>query len=98
MYKRQEDARKKILSKLKIPNSPYFLHVGENNFVRKNLKRLGESYEQARYSQPSSKFKHNLIIAGKHYPSIEKELSKTLGIYFLDWIADDELLLSLIHI
>jgi glycosyltransferase involved in cell wall biosynthesis len=88
----KEKTRKKILTKLKIPNSPYFLHVGENNYVRKNLKRLGEAYKQAKYSNSSTKFKHNLIIAGKHYPSIEKELSRIGGIYFLDWITDEELL------
>jgi len=90
--KDKENTRKEILSKLKLPDSPYFLHVGENNFVRKNLKRLGEAFEQAKYSQPSSEFNHNLIIAGKHYPSIENELSKIGGIYFLDWISDDDLL------
>ena len=88
----KENTRKKILSKLKLPDSPYFLHVGENNFVRKNLKRLGEAFEQAKYSQSASKFNHNLIIAGKHYTSIENELSKIGGIYFLDWIAEDDLL------
>ena len=88
----KESTRKKVLSKLKIPNAPYFLHIGEHNYVRKNLKRLGEAYEQAKYSQTPSKFKHNLIIAGKHYPAIEKELSRIGGIYFLDWISDDDLL------
>jgi len=88
----KQNTRKKILSKLKIPDAPYFLHIGENNYVRKNLKLLAEAYEQAKYSQPLSEFKHNLIIAGKHYPAIEKELSKIPGIYFLDWITDDELL------
>jgi glycosyltransferase involved in cell wall biosynthesis len=88
----KEKTRKKILTKLKIPNAPYFLHIGENNYVRKNLKRLGEAYEQAKYSNLSTKFEHNLIIAGKHYPAIEKELSRIGGIYFLDWIADKDLL------
>jgi glycosyltransferase involved in cell wall biosynthesis len=88
----KEKTRKKILTKLKIPNAPYFLHIGENNYVRKNLKRLGEAYEQAKYSNLSTKFEHNLIIAGKHYPAIEKELSRIGGIYFLDWITDKDLL------
>ena len=44
----KESTRKKVLSKLKIPNVPYFLHIGEHNYVRKNLKRLGEAYEQAK--------------------------------------------------
>ena len=84
----KEDTRKKILSKLNIPNSPYFLHIGENNFIRKNQKRLGQAFEQAR----KSGLKHNLIIAGKHYSSIENELSKINGIFFLNWIPDDDLL------
>jgi glycosyltransferase involved in cell wall biosynthesis len=84
--------RKKILTKLNLPDAPYFLHIGENNYVRKNLKRLGEAYEQAKYSNLSTKFEHNLIIAGKHYPAIEKELSRIGGIYFLDWISNDDLL------
>ncbi|MDC0450798.1 glycosyltransferase family 4 protein [Nitrosopumilus sp.] len=88
----KENTREKILSKLKIPNDPYFLHIGENNYVRKNLKRIGEAYEQAKYSDSKNNFKHNLIIAGKHYPAIEKELSRIGGIYFLDWITDDDLL------
>jgi glycosyltransferase involved in cell wall biosynthesis len=84
----KEDTRKKILSKLNIPYFPYFLHIGENNFVRKNQKRLGQAFEQAK----KSGLKHNLIIAGKHYPSIENELSKIDGIFFLNWIPDDDLL------
>lgn len=86
----KKSTRKKILSKLKIPNSPYFLHIGENNYERKNQKRLGQAFKQAKNSQPE--FKHNLIIAGKHFPSIEKKLSKIDGIFFLDWISDEDLL------
>ena len=33
-----------------------------------------------------------MIIAGKHYPEIENELSKIDGIFFLDWISNDDLL------
>ena len=84
----KESTRKKIASKLNIPNSPYFLHIGENNYVRKNLKRLGQAFSQAK----KSGLKHNLIIAGKHYPEIENELSKIDGIFFLDWISNDDLL------
>ena len=88
----KENNRKKLLSKLKIPNAPYFLHIGENNFERKNLKRLGKAFEKAKYSKSSSNFQHNLIIAGKHYSIIENILSKIPDIYFLDWISNDDLL------
>jgi len=84
----KESTRKKILSKLTIPNGPYFLHVGEYNYVRKNQKRLGQAFAQAK----KSGLKHNLIIAGKHYPDIENELSKIDGIYFLNWVTNDDLL------
>jgi len=90
--KDKKNTRKKILSKLKIPDAPYFLHVGENNYVRKNLERIGEAYRLAKYVKQPSTFNHNLIIAGKHYPAIEKKLSKIDGIYFLDWIPDEDLL------
>jgi len=36
----KELTRKQILSKLKIPNEKYFLHVSEYNFERKNQQRL----------------------------------------------------------
>ena len=86
--KDKEATRKKILSKLNIPSLPYFLHIGEKNYVRKNQKRLAQAFVQAK----KSGLTHNLIIAGKHYPSIENELSKIDGIFFLDWIPDDDLL------
>jgi glycosyltransferase involved in cell wall biosynthesis len=88
----KQNNTKKLLSKLKIPNAPYFLHIGENNFERKNLKRLGEAFKKSKYSKSSSNFQHNLIIAGKHFPVIENRLSKIPGIYFLDWIPNDDLL------
>ena len=64
----REQIRKQILTELSIPNQKFFLHVGENNFIRKNQERIGQAFTEAK----KLGLKHNLIIAGKHYPKIEK--------------------------
>jgi len=84
----KEETRKQILSELGLDTAKYFLHVGENNFVRKNQYRLIEAFEKA----TKSGLKHNLIIAGKHYPEIEKIAKKTPGVFILDWITNNQLL------
>jgi len=84
----REQIRKQILTELSIPNQKFFLHVGENNFIRKNQERIGQAFTEAK----KLGLKHNLIIAGKHYPKIEKKLSKISGIFFLDWVTNEQLL------
>ena len=79
---------KQVLSELNIPNEKYFLHIGEINYARKNLSRLGKAFSLAK----KSGLKHNLIIGGKHLPQIEKELKDVPGIYFLDWLTNEQLL------
>ena len=86
--KNKEETRKKILSKLEIPNIPYFLHIGELNYIRKNQERIAEAFVIAR----KSGIKHNLIFAGKNYKKIAKKLSKIPNIFFLDWVSNEELL------
>lgn len=84
----KESTRTQVLSQLNIPNEKYFLHISEINFVRKNQVRLAEAFQIAR------KFglKHNLIIAGKHLPQIEKKLANIPGIFLLDWVTHEQLL------
>jgi glycosyltransferase involved in cell wall biosynthesis len=80
--------RKQVLSELKIPYEKYFFHVSEMNFARKNQIRLAEAYQMAR----ESGLKHNLIIAGKHLPQIKKKIGHLPGIFFLDWVTNEQLL------
>jgi len=84
----KEQIRKQILTELLIPNQKFFLHVGENNFIRKNQQRITQAFVQAK------KFglQYNLIIVGKYIPKIEKRLSKIPGIFFLGWVTDEQLL------
>jgi len=80
--------RKQVLSELNIPYEKYFFHVSEMNFARKNQIRLAEAYQMAR----ESGLKHNLIIAGKHLPQIKKKIGNLPGIFFLDWVTNEQLL------
>ena len=84
----KDSTRKQVLLELKIPNEKYLFHVSEINFARKNLIRLTEAYQMAR----KSGLKHNLIIAGKNLPQIKKRIGHLPGIFFLDWITDEQLL------
>ena len=86
--KNKENTREEMLFKCKIPNQKYFLNIGELNFVRKNQIRLIEAFSIAR----KSGLNHNLIIAGKHYPEIEKKAKDIDGIFILDWIPNNDLL------
>ena len=95
--KNKEKTRTNILSKLKIlhdgcpgpiPNEKYFLHVGEMNFVRKNLVRLIDAFLKSR----KLGLKHNLIITGKHTKELENICTNKPGIILLGWIPNNDLL------
>ena len=95
--KNKEKTRTNILSKLKIlhggypgpiPNEKYFLHVGEMNFVRKNLVRLIGAFLKSR----KLGLKHNLIITGKHTKELENICTNKPGIILLGWIPNNDLL------
>jgi glycosyltransferase involved in cell wall biosynthesis len=84
----KEKTRIEILSELNIPIEKYFLHVGESNYVRKNQHMIIKAFKNAK----KSGLKHNLIIAGKHYPEIEEVAKKVPGVFVLDWIKNPQLL------
>jgi glycosyltransferase involved in cell wall biosynthesis len=86
--KNKEKTRTNILLKLKIPDQRYFLHIGEINFVRKNLERLVESFGKCRQSG----LKHNLLIAGKNTLELKNICSDKPGIFLLGWVPNDDLL------
>lgn len=84
----KENTRKQILKKFDIPDSRYFLHVGELNWKRKNQIRIIQAYEQVR----KSGLEHKLIFVGKYYGKIKKRGQKVPGIKFLGWISNEQLL------
>jgi len=57
----KKEVRKKILGELHMEDKPYFIHVSETNWARKNIKRMLEAYENAR----KSGIEQELIILGR---------------------------------
>ena len=85
----KNDTRKEILSKFNIPNSKYFIHVGEYNWARKNHLRLIDAYAKAR----EMGLKHQLIFVGKYYDNIKQKGEKIPGIKFLGWVSNEHLVI-----
>jgi len=83
----KEEVRKKILSKFFLKNSPYFIHVSEANYARKNIFRMLEAYETAR----SKGIKHNLIIVGRIKPVVTERASQINGAVTLGFVSEGDL-------
>ena len=81
------DTRKKILEKFLIKESPYFLHISESNWARKNVLRLLEAFKKAK----SSGIPHKLLIAGKNDELIFKKAKSIPDVHMLGYVSDDDL-------
>ena len=79
--------RKKILGKFFMKNSPYFIHISESNWARKNVPRMIEAFRQAR----ESGIRHNLIILGRTDPIIYQIASSTHGVKILGYVSTEHL-------
>lgn len=84
---KKESVRKKILSKFFLKDAPYFIHVSEANYARKNIFRMLEAYELAK----SKGIKHNLIIIGKVKPIVIERASKINGAISLGFVSEGDL-------
>lgn len=82
-----EVTRKKILSKFFLKDSPYFIHVSEANWARKNIFRMLDAYELAK----SKGIKHNLIILGKIKPPVIERASHINGVTVLGFVSEGDL-------
>jgi glycosyltransferase involved in cell wall biosynthesis len=83
----KNDTRRKILSKLFLKNSPYFLHVGERNWKRKNLKRIIEAFTNAKQKGITQ----NLIIVGRFSQDIVEFSNNKPGIMMIGFVPDEDL-------
>lgn len=81
------DTRKKILEKFLIKESPYFLHISESNWARKNVLRLLEAFKKAK----SSGIPHKLLIVGKNDDLIFEKAKSIPDVHMLGYVSDDDL-------
>ena len=79
--------RKLILEKFELPDQPYFIHVSEINYARKNLFRILDAFKKARDKQIPQK----LILVGKTLPAISKKIKEYKDVVQLGYVSDDEL-------
>lgn len=80
--------RRKILSKFFLKNNPYFIHIGEVNWARKNIPRLLEAFRKGK----SMGLKQNLIIVGQFDPFIVKKSEHIPGVIILGFVSQEHLI------
>ena len=84
--KNKSEIRKTILEKFEQNDGPYFIHVSEINYARKNLFRILDAFEKAREKIPQK-----LILVGKTLPPISKKIKGYKDVIQLGYVTDDEL-------
>ncbi|MDC1023692.1 glycosyltransferase family 1 protein [Nitrosopumilus sp.] len=84
----KSETRKKILKKFDLTDEPYFIHVSETNYVRKNLFRMLDGFKKAK----EKKIPQKLILVGKTLPSISKKIQEYDDVIALGFVSDDELI------
>ncbi|MCV0373517.1 MAG: glycosyltransferase family 4 protein [Nitrosarchaeum sp.] len=91
IFKPTEDrlqTRKNILNKFSLNDNPYYIHICEYNWARKNIPRMLEAFKQAR----NEGIKENLIIIGPQRDNyLTKAVKKIDGVYFLGYVKFEEL-------
>jgi len=85
--KNKEDTRKKILASFFMRDSPFFIHVSESNWARKNLMRILEAFKKAK----NLGLKHELLIVGKNDPIIYKKAAYIPDVKVLGFVNDKHL-------
>jgi len=91
LFKPAEDksiARKKVCSKFYIKNTPYFVHISESNWARKNTIRLFEAFKKAR----SAGIPHNLIVIGRNHQLIHKKAQQIPGIIMCGYVKEKDMI------
>lgn len=83
----KEKERKKILASFFMKDSPYFIHISESNWARKNVFRMLEAFDKAR----KNGIKHQLVIVGKADKIIYKKINSFEGVKMLGFVSEDHL-------
>lgn len=79
--------RKEILSKFFLLDKPYFIHLSESNWARKNILRLLESFRLAK----ENGLPHILIIVGKNDRMIFQTVQRIPDVFVLGFVNQNHL-------
>ncbi len=87
----KEKTRKRVLGKFFFLDFPYFIHVSETNWARKNVLRLLEAFEKAR----DEGIKQNLILVGRTEQVVRKKAESIDGVFLLGYVLEEHLIMLL---
>lgn len=86
--KNKKNLQNELFTLFQLKNKPYFLHVGESNWARKNQLRLLESFQQAKLKN----IPHQLIIIGKYKPEIYNIVKNMEDVKLLGWLSNEHMI------
>jgi len=92
IFKPAEDrikTRKRILGKFFRLDFPYFIHVSETNYARKNIFRMLEAFEKAK----NDGLKQNLIIVGRAEPPVVERAKNIPGVILTGYVSEEHLVM-----
>ena len=83
----KEKERKKILASFFMMDSPYFIHISESNWARKNFFWMLEAFDKAR----KSGMRHKLVMVGKADEIVYKKAASVEGVKVIGYVSEDHL-------
>ena len=84
----KESTRKKICRTFFLKNAPYFVHVSERNWARKNTLGLFEAFRKAK----SNGLPHYLLVIGKNDQIVWEEAQKIPGIVMCGYVSEEKMI------
>jgi glycosyltransferase involved in cell wall biosynthesis len=87
MVKDMELQRKKVLGKFFMQDKPYFIHISESNWARKNVFRILDAFEEIK----KNGINYSLIIIGRTDTSVIKRANEVEGVKVLGFVSNEHL-------
>jgi glycosyltransferase involved in cell wall biosynthesis len=88
----KESARNKICHHYYLKEKPYFVHISERNWARKNTLGLFEAFRKAK----SNGMQHNLLVVGKNDDVVWKKAKTIPGIVMCGYVSE-EIMINIIQ-
>lgn len=85
----KKEERRIILGKFFLKDSPYFIHVSETNWARKNIFRVLEAFEKVKKKEG---IKHKLIIVGRTEQVVFEKASQIPDVKTLGFVSEEHLI------
>ena len=88
----KESVRNKICHHYYLKEKPYFVHISERNWARKNTLGLFEAFRKAK----SNGMQHNLLVVGKNDDVVWKKAKTIPGIVMCGYVSE-EIMINIIQ-